>query len=347
MLLTHSCRGTDGGAITVTPNDGSTAFAAVTINAECSATYETTDPGWAPSTINFSTGATGANRTYARFDITATGELVVDIVWYLATLPASSQNIVALLGTGSIRQVALNVGSTGYLLLQDTTAGSANATGQVSAGTWYRSQITMSRTGNSLSQKTYIGNSATHEPTLSASWTAAPTFNSDIVMMIIGKYSTASAPNWTVRYNRFAARLGSLDPIPPMLSTITRPCALQANAGSYGVTGPSIPEALEDTTTATYISSTDDPQNKTVRVRLWGMESGPALPRVVTTALATQVSPVITLTTRLIQGSTTIATWTDTLTTSETQYTHTLTAPQLANITDFRDLYLEYEMDVP
>jgi len=102
---------------------------------------------------------------------------------------------------------------------------------------------------------------------------------------------------------------------------------------------------------ADYIKS-PIPSGTTARFRLSDPTTGMTLadPVVVSYRFKKLTSPDQKLTVSLKQGTTLIASWVHTgsdLTTAFQTVTQTLTAPQLASITDFNSLYIEFQASPP
>ena len=112
-------------------------------------------------------------------------------------------------------------------------------------------------------------------------------------------------------------------------------------AGSSAVTplAQLIGESTRDD--ATYIDSGVNPTSLTIEVKLTSVtDPGPGARTgyTFTFALGAPGSTTASAVVSLIQGTTVIASWTETLVPSLTAFTHTLTDPQCAAITDYTDL---------
>ncbi len=100
-----------------------------------------------------------------------------------------------------------------------------------------------------------------------------------------------------------------------------------------------------------FIQSPSNPVNAACKIKIGAPSIGssiPTQPMVVAYRYSkSAVGAALDLTVRLLQGSTVIASWTETdIGLSWVTRERTLTAPQFASITDFSDLYIEFEGDM-
>ena len=119
-----------------------------------------------------------------------------------------------------------------------------------------------------------------------------------------------------------------------------RPNGTLASTGYTNVGGAaSIHAALADESATTYAETTDNPVALTLRESLPELTTGPVTVRVDLSVSA--ASPAVVATVRLLQGTTVIASWAITPTTTITTYDRTTDTTQTANITDRTQLRVE------
>lgn len=122
----------------------------------------------------------------------------------------------------------------------------------------------------------------------------------------------------------------------PVASDTVRPVSLVSNGGAWTNVGGAadIPAALADESDITYVESADNPTGAEFTVAMALLTSG----QVAVSYKARVTGGTGSIVSTLKQGATTIASWTDSLTTSFATYTHITTAPEAAAITDYGDL---------
>lgn len=121
-------------------------------------------------------------------------------------------------------------------------------------------------------------------------------------------------------------------------STTGLPVTTISNPGGYTNVGgaATVEAAVADSSDSTYLQSPDAPAGAAVTLRL-----NPLAPGQVTVTVRAQcssASPPMEMDVALMQGGTVIGSWTDTVTTSYANYSHTTTELQAANISNFNDL---------
>lgn len=149
--------------------------------------------------------------------------------------------------------------------------------------------------------------------------------------------ATTGSGNWTIyTVGATLAVSGGQDTV--------RPTSVVSNTGSWTNQGgaASINAALADETDATFA------QSPTITAGPYALEVGIAqlntgIPTITYRAALSAVGSQ-TLTVKLKQGATVIATWTDTITsTTATDFSHTCTSGQAATITDYSALSVDFE----
>ena len=148
-------------------------------------------------------------------------------------------------------------------------------------------------------------------------------------------YTSSSTQNWSGWTLLLKAQVAS--------STV-RPKTVVSNAGSWVATGAAdVAACLADESDATYAGLADPGSGKTFEVSLDELASGSGNVTVVVRGQYADGAASGTLTTKLMQGSTTIATWTDTLGAAMANFTHTTSSGETATITDRTNLRLRFE----
>lgn len=124
-------------------------------------------------------------------------------------------------------------------------------------------------------------------------------------------------------------------------STTVYPTSQVSNAGSWvNVGGATSYGVLADGSDSTYIETPSSPAGASIALGLDNLASG----QVTVTARARYSSGSSgSVTVKLMQGATVIATWTQALTSTMAAYSFTTTAPQTAAITDFSALRVAIE----
>ena len=200
-------------------------------------------------------------------------------------------------------------------------SGSVRITGSaVSTGTWYHVAVTRSGTTttlfvNGVSQGTYSGSDnitvAASQPAVSGSSFSTRGY--------IDELRVSNIARWT--------------------SNFTPPSSAYGASGLY----PAIDETIPDNTD--YIQSGGNPVADVCRVSLSDPIGGtPAQPVVVNYRYGAS-GTITTLTVRLKQGSTTIATWTHSSPGAYVDAAQTLTTLQFNAVSDWTNLFLEFQAD--
>lgn len=130
-----------------------------------------------------------------------------------------------------------------------------------------------------------------------------------------------------------AGALTDTDTVTVHVQTSTaRPETLIGNPGAWTTGAASIPAALADESDSSTVVSPASPVDAAFTVDLPAL--APGTPTVSIRAALSSATPVIDCLVELLQGTTVIASWAETLTTTLTTYEHTLTSVQAAAITD-------------
>src|SRR3954468_16329145 len=113
--------------------------------------------------------------------------------------------------------------------------------------------------------------------------------------------------------------------------------------------GTSLFSSIDETSAddSDYIRSSINPVADIAKISLGNPSGGVGAPAKIRYRYKKDSTTTVNLTVRLLQGVTEIASWTHTgISSSYVTTEQTLTAPQLASITDFTDLYIVFEANV-
>ena len=128
--------------------------------------------------------------------------------------------------------------------------------------------------------------------------------------------------------------------IGPVAASIARPIDTVSNGGSFTTASSTLYNAVGDSDNATYVES-PDLTSTAAPIRFLLSPLGSGTPSLTVRLSASAASPAINAQVKLYQASTLIASWTQAVTTTATDYTLSLSGGEVSAITDRNDLRVE------
>ncbi len=254
----------------------------------------------------------GAARN-ARWDVTPQPAWSVEFEHECDTLPTvASLAMLQVLDSVPTQIIRLHLGTTGTVTLFNTANASiqASSSGLMSAGVKYLVRVYGDNTGTATA-KVYLASGGSALVTL----TGATGSTTDAARFVFG--SVAAATCTGRYYDRIAVYDVNGEPVSP--STTGTASRVSSNAGGFTATGGTLTAVVADVSDATYAESPVAPPGSVVTYQLEPLSTTDVVTATVRSA-ASAASPGISQTIALLgpDGTTVLATRTDTLTTTQT-----------------------------
>jgi len=318
-------------------NSGGTAgdyFDSIFVGAGCTLTASTTTPMHGALNARLALTASGGGN-YGWNPATPTSVFIRGY-FRLSALPGSVSYLVTARDSAtSASGFNVRISTAGALSVYNRTAAATLATlaSNISTNTWYRLEAMFTAAG-AWELRVYVGDSTTLFAA-PLSGTGVTTTLSSFNMLRFGMEGTSLTLDC-----RWDDVVYGTDWIGPVAATIARPMDLVSNPGAFTTASSTLYNALGDADNGTYTESPDLTSTAVAhRVRLSPLASG--VVSLTVRLAASAASPAVNAVVKLYQGATLIATWTQAVTTTATDYTLSLTGGELAAITDRTDLRVD------